>query len=665
MAHHRPGTSTTLPRNFAPMGLDSLDEPKTPEQLFPEATLPPPPHHTTHRIRRPRIGHFSIHNNALPNILFASDIPIPSVEISGDSDPIQADSRQPMDETLPSNRLFPPERYDARPRTPLAQTSRDAPTCNDSAWSMDRPSSALSVRSDSSCSSLGSLESRPSFGDSCTSPESDMTDPFLPHYMNVAADTPSKPSRIFVSASTLPTKPRWSIEQDNHLWNTYQMYLGDPTITPFKTVPGSLPPLGVCHRVAREARRSWPKATRVSFEIVRRHTFRDVMDESFAVRDKTPQVQCETAERGPELEERRSVWPKESATRRRLKELCKRKYSIAPHYQRLMQSRSPSPFHDTLSRHSSPRASRRASVAREKSVSYATRDLGISLIASGATAPLTQLVTGDSPPMDSEDWFNTPVEPPPSSPPTAGDSQLGLGLSSEHMNIPRLASPFKPNTWGPSRARRNPCGSGQFDTIHATGPRLFSPCRFDPATTSSKRRAEQHFDSEVSPGGSDLERVKHDLIFSGSSKDINQRRIRLRNRGSTMGAVSGRERIDRFFTPPGTVQEPAAGKSDDWRTASATLLVPETEDKLKRLGSPFELDPNKRSNRIRSPRHIPSMSDPFLSTSGMSSPSGIQRSEGRPAAFDTMPDYHSPTIQQIGQDPPQPDQTHLSTLPRF
>ena len=38
---------------------------------------------------------------------------------------------------------------------------------------------------------------------------------------------------------------------DNHLFNVYQMYLADPSVTPFKTVPGSIPPTGVCHRVAQ------------------------------------------------------------------------------------------------------------------------------------------------------------------------------------------------------------------------------------------------------------------------------------------------------------------------------------------------------------------------------------------------------------------------------
>lgn len=656
--------SITLPRNFAPMGLASLDEPKTPEQLFPEAALPPPPHHTTQRIRRSRIGNFSNHNNALPTVLFASDIPIPSVEFPRYTESMRPDWQQRTMQSSPSDRLpLPANRHQSRPKTPLAQTKAEEPEYKANAWTMDRSSSSLSLRSDSSSSSLESFVSRPSFGGSCTSPESDMTDPFLPHSINVIPDTPSKPSRIFTSFTPLPTKPRWTIEQDNHIWNTYQMYLSDPTITPFKTVPGSLPPLGVCHRVAREARRTWPKATRISHEIVRRHTFRNVMDESYAVRDKTAEAERETTPTGTSPLDRRPPWPKESATRRRLKELCKRKFSIAPHYQRIMQSRSPSPFLESMSRRSTPRASRQSSVVREPSVSYTTRDLGISLVASGATAPLAQLVMGESPPTESEEWFNTPIEPPSSSPPLTATSQLGLGVDQDSMSIPRLASPFKPNTWGPSRARRNPSGSGHFDTVHATGSRLFSPCRFDPVSTANKRRAEQHFDAEVSPSRSDLYQVKQELVFTGNSNDIHQQRIRLRNRGSTLGAVSNRERIERLFTPPGTVQQHPSENSAPSNPFSA-LMPPETEEKLKRLGSPFELDPNKRSNRSKSPKHVPSLSDPFVSNP-FSTQSNTQSIGARLAAFGVMQGHNSQNVNQLEENLSDAERIKRQLLSKF
>ena len=446
------------------------------------------------------------------------------------------------------------------------------------------------------------------------------------------------------------------------------MYLSDPTITPFKTVPGSLPPLGVCHRVAREARRTWPRATRISYEIVKRHTFRDVMNESHAVRDKTPETERETTPTGTSREDARPPWPKESVTRRRLKELCKRKFSIAPHYQRLMQSRSPSPFLDSMSRRSSSQASQQPTVAQDAMVSYTTRDLGISLVASGATAPLAQLVTGDSAPKESEEWFNTPIEPPSSSPPISATAHLGLGIDDDSMSIPRLASPFKPNTWGPSQARRNPSGSGQFDTVHATGSRLFSPCRFDAVSTVNKRKPEQFFGPEIrtkaSPGGSGLQQVMQELVFTGNSNDISQRRIRLRNRGSTMGAVSNRERIERLFTPPGTLQESAADNAGPSQNLLSTLMPPETEEKLKRLGSPFELDPKKRSNRSKSPRHVPSLSDPFVSNP-FSTHSNTQSIGERLATFGAMQSHDSQNVNQVGGELSDADRIKQQLLSRF
>src|SRR5271170_2484570 len=83
-AERKPLMSITLPRNFAPMGLDGCEEPKTPDQTFAELKLPPAPHHSTMRIRRRRINmeDFQARNNALPATLFASDIPIPSSAVS-------------------------------------------------------------------------------------------------------------------------------------------------------------------------------------------------------------------------------------------------------------------------------------------------------------------------------------------------------------------------------------------------------------------------------------------------------------------------------------------------------------------------------------------------------------------------------------------------------
>ena len=664
MAPQAPGMSITLPRNFAPMGLDGADEPKTPDQSFAELKLPPPPHHSTQRIRRPRINmdNFTSRNSALPTTLFASDIPIPSVEVPRPTETARPAWYQRMTDSSPSEMIrLPAYRMLPSPQTPPAQTKPIQPEPKKTAWDMERPSSSCSTRSDSSLSSDGSFISRPtSFGGSATSPESDFQDPFLSGIFNLIPDTPSKPSKTMTFDSAVSaTKTRWTIEMDNHLWNVYQMYLADPTVTPFKTAPGAIPPPGVRSRVARVATQTWPKATKVSHQIIKRHTLRDVMDESFAVRDRTPLLRSsldsrEDTPRVSHSDDAKAPWPGSSATRRRLKELCKQKFSITPHYQRLRESRSPSPFTDQFSRRSSSSRITRAP-SRQSSTSYATRDLGISLVASGATGPLAQLVTGDSPEMQSDDWFNTPVT---SSSQTNDTPPSGLGIHSDGLapasSVPRLASPFSYNTWnGPTRSRRNlrpELSLNYYETISAAGPRLLSPVRLDPFSCVQKRRAPNQLDDQLSPSTSHAQQQSHskqELVFTGVG-DISQRRIRLRNRGATMGAMNSRDRLDRLFTPPPTLQQPdishaatttTTTNAAQGGTSSGGLAAPEPEDRLKRLGSPFELDANKRSNRSKSPRHVASLSDPFVSNP-FATTSNTQSIGERLAAFSAMHQGH-------------------------
>ena len=454
----------------------------------------------------------------------------------------------------------------------------------------------------------------------------------------------------------------WTIEMDNHLFNVYQMYLGDPTVTPFKTMPGSIPPTGVCHRVARKAKATWPKASMISRPIVNRFQVRDVMEGLSSGRDKTPEpndfLRVREGLYRTNSGDGKGPWPTEKATRKRLKQLCKEKFTISAHYQRLRESRSPSPFTDQFLRRPSGRITR--SMSRQMSdnqtmvshlhqeitsspeapasTAYATRELGISLVASGATAPLAQLVTGDSPEAErqpQDEWFNTPLN---SADKMNISAPSGLGIDTTHLapasNIPRLASPFKPfssSTWnGPtrsSRAHRREISQNQFDTVHATGSRLLSPFRLEPDVSSNanKRRAQHNLEDELSPSGSTIEQQQQtqELVFTGAG-DISQRRIRLRSRGATLGSMTNQERLSSLFSPPPPLPtelpDPSLtqlrSQSQEAQSRptvlSATLAPPEADERQKRLGSPFELDPNKRSNRSRTPRHVPSLSDPFV-----------------------------------------------------
>ena len=679
----RPQMSITLPRNFAPLSLDGNSDPKTPDQTFAEPSLPAGPQHSTVRVRRvrPNMASFQKRNNALLPTLFASDIPMPSSaqrsqpdfqmssETVSPDDPVPSVEVPPSfgrplfqhsnTEPSPSERLCLPAFAEQLPRTPPAQTSTTPAEYKRSVWEMRRTDSECSFRSDSSFSSAETLTTRPtSFNGSLTSPFSENTDPFSGSFspqqkVNIIPDTPTRRNKkIKVEKSRSKDDAFFTIEMDNHLFNVYQMYLADPSVTPFKTLPGSAPPTGVCHRVARRAKETWRKASRFSKPIIQRYKLRNVFEDRGLSRAKTPEPYdfLKTDNRGD-----REPWPSESATRRRLKKLCREKFTISAHYQRLRESRSPSPFHEQFQKRPAPRLTRSMShqmVNDQNAASYATRELGISLVASGATAPLAQLVTGDSPPAEqhSDDFFNTPINSSSErmniSPPSGLGIQQGVQNEPQRLgvanDIPRLASPFAYSTWnGPSRPHRRHISSNQFDTMHATGSRLLSP--FQPGQDTSKvtkRRALHNLEDELSPRGSSLEpdlsgatlteQPTQELAFTGVG-DITQRRIRLRSRGATLGAVNHREQIQRLFSPP-SLQNPTndvpavpglpptltalAGPSN--RRGLGSLALPETDANQKRLGSPFELDPNKRSYRATAPRHVASLSDPFLNTSGTS-----------------------------------------------
>lgn len=676
--------SITLPRNFAPNGPEGVGDPRTPNQTFPEVNLPPPLPHSTLRIRRPRLNlhNFQARNNALPATLFASEIPAPSSVISVNTDSeLSSDSFCPdlalpsvegpstlgrplflhsQTEPSPSERLRIPSYREQPPRTPPAQTKGTPTEFKRSIWDLHRSESEYSIGSDSSLSSSATFTTRPtSFDGSATSPEMDLTDPFSPSKVNIIPDTPTRRSKkLKVHEGLSKEKVQWSIEMDNHLFNVYQMYLADPSVTPFKTVPGSIPPTGVCHRVARRAKETWPRASRISRPIVRRYKLRNVFEDRGIAREKTPDPNDFL--KTDNVIESREAWPSEGATRKRLKQLCKEKFTITAHYQRLRESRSPSPFTDQFLKRPSARLTRSLSnqlPEEQRATAYTTRELGISLVASGATAPLAQLFTGDSPPAEqqSDDWFNTPINSSSDQMNMSPPSGLGIQTASDAerlsagTSIPRLASPFTYSTWNGSShsntQHRRHLSQNMFDTIHATGSRLLSPFKPEPDVSSNvhKRRAQHTLEDELSPRGSNIgaeggaaesSKATHELVFTGPG-DITNRRIRLRSRGATLGAVNNREQIQRLFTPPtidtssSTDVPPvpslppslAALASSSTNLSARTplsLAPPELDATQKRLGSPFELDHNKCSQRATASRHVPSLSDPFISSSSMS-----------------------------------------------
>lgn len=601
MPRARPQLSITLPRNFT-FHYTEGNEPKTPEH----ESVPPPVPKSPRAYRIKRRSRPTVATRTFAAQDATPDVPIPSIETTMPSDSARPPFQQRTTEPVHGFLAPAPRHFLTAPRTPTITKSLLPETWTSSkdiniGESISRPMSACSLLSDSSDESDFSLQSYQSKGGSCTSPESDAADPFGTRSIR-------KPKSIFrprVEASLfVPQKKQslvqWTPEMDRHLWTIYLVYLQDPTVTPFKLLPGVAPPLGVCHRVAREARRTWrgSKASCKSPEIS--SPLDPIRDHKSVPTDGSPDTI--TARRSGSSTPtgvtfpKTLSWPKSgSSTRRRLRELCKRKPTIAPHYQRLLQSRSPSPF-SSSSPQSISRSSRAGSpFARRKSSSaFNTRDIQLSLTTStaatmqpdGTLAQFAQPVAA-APNPDSE-WFNEP--PVPWASPTAIPSDLAQGPE-ESVGAGPLGSPFNGfHTWGPSRSRphlRPSTPRTLSSDLSTIGPMLRSPVRLHdtfPYPSINKRRAQHQLEDELSPGGTDIRREMLENLFGGPAEG---RHRRVRNRGFSLGDMSNEARLAELFTPPSADEQMTSPEQPERSAHIATLLSPPTADSINRLGSPF------------------------------------------------------------------------------
>lgn len=626
MAYRQQGLSRTLPKNFTFPSTRALEEPRTPHRASIHLDVPPsPPRPANCRSRRTRIRSgpdvFAQTDSDLSSWNSThSDIPLPSIEIPSSDDNVVSSCAA----TGPTSndRFLAPPRDCTAFKTPPAQI-RVTPTefNNTGAWSstwdqqqasgeeIQRPSSSCSHASNSSISSVETFASRHSVEGSCTSTESDLHDPFF--YLELppkpALEAPPLPKQNVASRRRrgISAKDRWSVAMDSHLWNTYQLYIQDPTITPFKMTPGSIPPLGVTHRVAREAKKTWD---RKAFKFSCKFPFGLGQSQQHdGSSTPTPKTNRNTTKPG---------WPKsEASTRRRLKLLCRRKFSIAPHYQRLMMSKSPAPLES-----SSPESSEDPGA---KSAAF-TRDLGVSLVSSSVPEPLSQLAA-EEPPQNT--WFNEPVYGPgsPKEKTTAADlvAKRSLGLDRPGM-APRLGSPFTYHTWGPERSRRQNhrhSPIGRRETIHVTGSRLRSPPRMDLFSSMNNNSNKSQGSSQ---GTSESDTYSHleEFARQGKLNDQGNRRVRIRNRGATTSAVNSCA-IHQLFSPPSSSSRNETTPRENPTSHHRRNL---SGDSIKRLGSPFKMDaaaprrPQTSSGKSTI-RHAPSSSEshgqfkPFLSPS--------------------------------------------------
>ncbi|KAJ5884565.1 hypothetical protein N7504_012137 [Penicillium tannophilum] len=608
--------SRTLPKNFTFPSL-SADEPKTPERPSTHIDVPPPPRHSFSSCRLPRVrvrsGTDVCARMDLDLFRFQGlhDLPLPSIEVGQSNAPLElSPAAQPGND----------ERYLAPPRqrmvfkTPPAQIRGTSFESGDEAqawpsWdqtpmphNFERPGSACSDMSDSSVESIETFASRASVGGSCSSVESDIFDSYFPleFTKETQMSSPSLPKKK-VQRSQVKDKI-FSREMDNHLWNTYQMYLQDPTMTPFKMTPGSIPPLGVTSRVARRARKTWEnKKLRMGQSL-----FIKASDRSGS---STPKA----------IDDSKTPWPKsDSKTRHRLKMLCRRKFSIMPHYQRMMQSCSPEPAPDMGNGAYQP----------DNSTAYGTRDLGVSLVTSYDPTPLTQLAEAPVPESKTE-WFNNPVQNNVESHVVQPSNNH---LNVEPCNIPRLGSPFVYSTWGPGNS-----GSA-VESVPISARRETMP-----APTRARRNT--HFDMtpreqddvfspkariDRDPSDEEVHQRLNTYLRDNKVQDIGHGRVRIRSRGATTGAADRSRDVSQLFSPPSSLNSSQIEPEENTPTTKPPVnpLLNLGGEHIKRLGSPFKVEGQfkRRTTPGRFIRHAPSLSDPFSSGGISTYPSSMNPS---------------------------------------
>lgn len=602
MPHSRPSLSITLPPDFEFHYTDG-QLPKTPDQQHEEQAVvePPPPPKQTYKIKRkPR--------NSIP-AGEPSDI-IPTIEMSEATDSLSGlSSPQTAQQTPSSHGLLAPMSAIKRattPKTPAPRVhtafeqvetpAREWDLINDSRdvkQTFERAGSVCSTFSDSSVSSAGSSAfSAPLSGS--LSPNSETTDPFMD-------DEHSKEDKMLTSPEVAQTSPcakrvkvhrhtKWTPAMDDHLWLTYMSYISDPTLTPFKMLPGTAPPLGVCQRVAAKAKRTWRDHRASSVGLL------DSMLASSSKREGSPELMRTEATQGLR-EMKQPQWPRsEGATRRRLRELCKRKPSLSAHYQRLLRTRSPSPFHSSSSANRS---------SEPPTTSFSGSDMKMSLITSTNPSmqpdgPLAQLAGADRPPRPQSqrterpaDWFARIGRSQAHQKSMSLQSGLGLhsaSLSSAHT----LASPFDERTHILSSTAKS-WGRNNFNVA---APSLDSPFEVSGAPTAPRSLKRRFRPDDDKPKRTAVQ----DIFNSSDANPI------VRNRGFTVGAANASDNLAKLFTPPTITAPPPPPPMPTAHTSQDQEMFDEPElPDVSMLGPP-----GSRSAPRRLAEPTPRLGSPFV-----------------------------------------------------
>lgn len=621
--------SQQLPQSVTSQQDQPMSSPRTPQPQItstPSVLEPPEPPKVRIKRRRPALASTSIPQDDGSSAGMSPGVP--SIELSGPA----SHENVSQDFLAPSSASMP--RVGSPPRTPLAklQTTFNSlpeglktpePWSAQSLWSkgesITRPSSTWSEISDSSASSLSSLDTFATHGESCTSPESEVTDPFtFPDYKeNLMPSALPKDLRSLGKRVKKQYQGYWTSEMDEHLWLTYMTYLSDPTVTPFKTLPGMAPPLGVCHRVARRAKRHWKGSRTLLGTLSENETFAS-LDGTLMHRQSSvpPPGSPETLKphalpRSFSAGARRNPgrWPhSNSGTRKRLRELCKRKPALSPHYQRLMHTRSPSPFES-----SSPQGHSLSSPKTSSDQSFSTRDLNVTL----STSTASSMQPGN---LLSQLASSSPKTPQRINPHLKSQSlQSTFGFANDHLHreglasLRRLASPFQeqPRRDVPSSFS----GESTLRPHHMPPPQQrkhYSPIEIQhpkPLSASMKRRAQYQLGEELVSDDPELRRSFLEDVFRDPAVASGKRRVR--SRGFSLGAVRNAaeassqpsRQLSELFTPPATEnsQQASSNTQQDRSPVPGNLgdaFKPPSQSQLtsapsfangavRRLGSPF------------------------------------------------------------------------------
>jgi hypothetical protein len=475
------------------------------------------------------------------------------------------------------------------PKTPVAQMRTIMNFDGPQHWSdldessqsesSSRPTSSSGF-SDSSISSYGSIESFMSRGGSCTSPEEEMTDPYLAFSPEVKYSQQTSPLPAFQPArpaKRLKLRATFTEDMDRHLWMTYSNYLQDPTVTPFKALPGTVPPNGVCHRVARMARKTW-KGPRPNRSGVGAGSYQRSRS---STEDTIRPLKSGSSTPVPRTSKSFMRFPTEKQCRKRLRDLAKQKPSLSAHYQRLLR-RSPSPLLSSPPKETSAPLQPLSSPFSQGSTSFSTRDMNVSLATSTSASmqmgnPLQKLASATPRPA-ARTWSSVRT----SAHQKSQSLHIGLGLGLGHMRGSSFhamseltdVSMHQPNaqTWHAQSSSVQP-------------PRLGSPFQLHtprPISRVFKRRAlNSSFEDRARNRGTSFV----DDLF-GAPAESSHRRVR--SRGFSLGdMVDGARRLPLASNGRAGKSPFVNSKTTMSEENSPAMLADAHGQATVRLGSPF------------------------------------------------------------------------------